>query len=548
MLTVFVQPANSQMAFKEIVILPDGSIIENYTAQNGTSVHDPNPSVPIARNGDNYTFTRDVYGHLIIQKDDVVIDGAGHKLILEGYGSYAISAGTRNFSRNPEFVGTNNILLTNIEIEDFGYGIELSGSNNVVSGISLTRGNIISAVAVWASGSNNVVQNCRITETQGIGIYISGSGVNISGNYLADNDAAIYFQSNSATLRNNNFTNNREAFHFASVFQGVPPTSDAIDSSNTVDGKPVYCWVNERNKTVPPEAGYVVLKNCANIIVQGLTVSSNTINAKYNANGIYLVSTKDSIVRNNNLNVGAGINIVHCSENVVITENHLGEGGVSLTSASNISVTKNSFTVDGVSLVGSEENHISENTLSKCAVGISLRSSNRNHIVKNNITNCNIGISIFSSNNNTIVGNNFVDNYKQFSQEHYTTQWPIDTYYQSVNNNWDGNYWTGYNGTDTNLDGIGDTPFVLDDANQDNLPLMKPGAIPSTHVVVENPNNANSSTVNTHDGGNTATQSAESFPASQTLVLTVAATVIAVGVLIYFKKYKKPVIAVKEKS
>lgn len=38
--------------------------------------------------------------------------------------------------------------------------------------------------------------------------------------------------------------------------------------------------------------------------------------------------------------------------------------------------------------------------------------------------------------------------------------------------NWTGNFWSDYNGVDTNLDGVGDTPYVIDAFNQDDKPLM----------------------------------------------------------------------------
>jgi hypothetical protein len=41
-------------------------------------------------------------------------------------------------------------------------------------------------------------------------------------------------------------------------------------------------------------------------------------------------------------------------------------------------------------------------------------------------------------------------------------------------NGFDGNYRSNYNDVDSDKDGIGDTPFVIDPNNQDNYPLMNP--------------------------------------------------------------------------
>jgi len=65
-----------------------------------------------------------------------------------------------------------------------------------------------------------------------------------------------------------------------------------IDTSNTVNGKRVYYWINEIDITVPSDAGYVGLVRCSNIIVQGL-------NLTHNGQGVLLIETNNSIVTGN---------------------------------------------------------------------------------------------------------------------------------------------------------------------------------------------------------------------------------------------------------
>jgi hypothetical protein len=67
--------------------------------------------------------------------------------------------------------------------------------------------------------------------------------------------------------------------------------------------------------------------------------------------------------------------------------------------------------------------------------------------------------------NNSIYHNNFVDNGQQFYSYNATNDW--DDGYPSG-----GNYWSDYNGTDANHDGIGDTPYVIDANNIDHYPLV----------------------------------------------------------------------------
>ena len=489
--------------------------------------------MPISRNifGNYYTLTGDLYGHLVIERDNIAVDGAGHKLQLEGYGSWAISAGIRDRAHsNSEFVGTNNVVITNMIIEDFGYGIELAGSNNVVSKVTLTSGDR-GGKAIWDSGSNNIIRECRIFGNEGSGIYVAGTGAVITNNLIANNSGVgIEFPSSAGSLRENTFVNNGQVFDFDTL----PSTSNVIDSSNMVDGKPVYCWTNEHDKTVPSGAGYVLLNNCTNITVQGISILNSSDGVVHNSNGIYLYSTRDSLITKNYLQTGAGVRIGSSCQNMTIKENYVGSGGISLTASSNVSVTTNKFQTSGISLSSATGCLVFNNTFSECTAGVSLQGAPQNRILQNSVTDCDVGISIFKSDENVFSDNNFVNNQQDAWEQHKTWEWPLDRYYESINNVWDGNFWSNYTGKDANRDGVGDTPHVIYEDKIDTFPLISAVDIPE--LILE-PTNSSSSSEGT-DG----TSAPLLLWGNVTVVVTVVVVVVAAGLLVYHKKHKRSLV------
>jgi parallel beta-helix repeat protein len=166
--------------------------------------------------------------------------------------------------------------------------------------------------------------------------------------------------------------------------------------------------------------------------------------------------------------------------------------GIDLTYRTNVTINNIKITgfFFGVYLSSSSRNVVSRNSIESCLSGIGLYSSSSNEISGNNITANNDGIFLFESEYNYIFENNIENNENGIECSNYATRNRI--YHNNFKDNigqvgiimqmnfWDdgypsgGNYWSDYAGVDANNDGIGDTPYVIDESNQDSYPLVAP--------------------------------------------------------------------------
>jgi len=224
------------------------------------------------------------------------------------------------------------------------------------------------------------------------------------------------------------------------------------------------------------------------IVVERNNVTIDGVGHSIQGTGVFpyrgIDLTEKSNVTIKSINVRAfwiGINLASSSNNSISGNSIIGittaDGfGMKLGGfSSNNTIYGNTVTYIewGIELGISSNNDITGNNMTNCWGGIKLGDSSNNTLTRNKMANNQIGIEFMNSSNNIIYSNNFVDN---TARQAYI--------YSYVSNNvWDngypsgGNYWSDYNGTDANHDGIGDTPYVIDANNTDNYPLMTQYAI-----------------------------------------------------------------------
>jgi parallel beta-helix repeat protein len=216
-----------------------------------------------------------------------------------------------------------------------------------------------------------------------------------------------------------------------------------------------------------------VLRGRSNVIIRNLNVE----NFFY---GIFLSGSSGcSVSGNTGKNNAFGIRLENdCSGDSVFgnTETN-NQYGITLVGSSEISVFGN-VAINGAYygiLVGegSSGNVVSGNNVANndlCGIWLYDFCSS-NVISGNSMTNNHGGIGFQRSSGNSVYHNNFIDN--SFQVLHPAPGWEsVNTWNEDYPSG--GNYWSDYTGTDTNRDGIGDTPYIINANNQDNYPLMKP--------------------------------------------------------------------------
>jgi parallel beta-helix repeat protein len=337
-----------------------------------------------------------------------------------------------------------NIIKNNsIKYNSYGIDVDLSHYNTISDNTVYYNG---VGFSFDSSNSNFIIKN--IIQYGMNGIYLSeSSNNNISCNIIQNsNFNGIYL-----LYSQDNILKDNEMFNCGLLVYGhrLSDYINDVDTSNTVNGKILYYYIEKNNIEVPNDAGEVILVNCNYCNISNLDLSDGTI-------GVELAYSNHNAILKNTLNNNnfAGIYLESSNDNNVRINN----------------IENNTY---GITMQLAYANEIKNNKIRLGSYGCFLYLSDSNTISGNNILYNTYGIYLrIPSNNNNIYYNNLIANGFNARDENIKV------------NVWDngekGNYWDDYKEKYPNariilLKGIWNIPYDIPyEENQDRYPLILP--------------------------------------------------------------------------
>ncbi len=403
---------------------------------------------------------------------------------------------------------SNNIIVNNNASSNKNDGIHLrsSSDNTIINNRAFSnRAGISVKDLVGNTISNNIVTSNRWS-----GIFVHTPLSNTITNNICNtnyNGRGIYlYRSNNTIITSNTLINDGILIEGTFTAQW---NSHTIDTTNTVNGNPVYYWKNRNGGTVPQGAGQIILANCDGVTVKNQILSGGVINillgessnnmiTNNNATfshqgGITLRNSDYNYIRNNNISSSLiGIDIVGSDRNDIqgniisdttdgvffccqsnsntIRNNAITSSinGMRITSSLSTTITSNTCTgnTNGISIeISSRGTTINNNNASYNEnYGIYISKSEDSTIVNNTVSSNNVyGIYIDSATNTKIYHNNFIDNNKQ-AYDNNVSQWNSPT-------SGGGNFWSDWTSPDNDKNGFVDEPYLIYGSGKANDPL-----------------------------------------------------------------------------
>jgi parallel beta-helix repeat protein len=216
------------------------------------------------------------------------------------------------------------------------YGIYLQYADNCVISGNVLR-NSRAGIALYQSNINTINDNLIYANSNGI--RVSSSSQNVIANntiHTSNYSGIILASSDNTTITSNTFTDDG-IYIWAWTLENW--NTHVIDTSNTVNGRPVYYWKDAAGGTVPSDAGQVILSNSTGVIVENLNLTDTPVSVQMG------FSSYNTIANNTGSGGYIQFNLQNSSHNVIVN-NTIRD------------------TIDGMRFSGSNSNRIVGNKLS----------------------------------------------------------------------------------------------------------------------------------------------------------------------------------------
>ncbi len=348
------------------------------------------PTVPIS-SVDNitYTFTGNIDESIVIERDNIVVDGACYVVQGKGGGT-GIDLSYRH-----------NVTLRNAEIVNFTYGIYLGwSSDNTLIGNNVSS-NDDSGILFYHSGNNTVAGNNASSNGFGGISLVHSSGSNISGNIITLNEASgiEHYHSYDSIIYGNEVTLNKHAGIWL-----VDSRDNAVNYNMILDNNWQGILLGDEsdrnavlNNVVSDNGGDGVVLTFSN----DNRIEENTVTSSIYA-CIHLINSKNSSLERNIVSLSQLGIVLHDSSNY-----------------NTIQSNRVAHNQEGILLDSSNGNTIYANEVVKNGNSIRLHNSSYNEVSHNNASINDTGIVLdTSSNNNTLIGNNVASNYGGIRLDH----------------------------------------------------------------------------------------------------------------------------------
>lgn len=279
-------------------VFPDpGPDLPRIYIRNDGSVEPP--TAPIERTGNLYKLTDNIVLYTIeIQRDNIVLDGAGHTI----QGNASRIKGYDDGNNGVIVTGRNNVTITRLNLEQGDTGVRISNSSHVTvvdnsffngtkRGVVVQDSTLVLIEAnnfadIWGDypsisckGSTNIVRNNIITGSAR-GIKIEGSSNIISDNKIESLLPIILDKADSNTIARNNITGPASSTHLPDQnYKGSEGIALFVCSNNLILGNNITGFVGQAIRTV-------------------FTCSNNTFYGNYMANNEFAIALQDGAVNN----------------------------------------------------------------------------------------------------------------------------------------------------------------------------------------------------------------------------------------------------------